>query len=295
MRVLGIVGSARRWGNSELVVRQVLRGAREEGAEVCLVRLTDLCIEPCTGCMRCTIGERPCPLDDDVDWLMDTLQAADGVALSAPTYFLGVAGTVKLVLDRLLMLAARLAGGFPPPRPAVTVVTAGLAGWRGITLPYLNALVSAFGYRPVASLAAIAPGPGEVLLDDDLMARLLAAGRRLAGGALEPEPVPPGICPTCYNDAFTLDGDRATCPICARQATVCHDEAGLHLAFEPEGEVGHRWTPERLREHIEEWVVATGPRFMARRAEIKARRGPYRQMDAAWLQPEQRSRHGDEP
>ncbi|HSJ55982.1 MAG TPA: flavodoxin family protein [Anaerolineae bacterium] len=285
MRVLGFAGSARRWGNSELVVRQVLRGARDEGAEIALVRLTDLRIERCTGCMRCAIGEQPCPLDDDMAWLMDTMQAADGAVLAAPTYWLGPAAAVKLVLDRLLMLTARLADRFPPPRPAVTVVTAGLAEWRGITLPYLNALVSAFGYRPIASLAAIAPGPGEVLLDDGLMARLLAAGRRLGRGELEPEPAAPGVCPTCHNDAFTLHGETASCPICARQATMRHDDAGVHLEFLPEEQAGHRWTPERLREHIEEWVVATGPRFIARRAEIKARRAAYREVDIEWLRP----------
>ncbi|MBN1661891.1 MAG: flavodoxin family protein [Anaerolineae bacterium] len=287
MRVVGFVGSARRWGNSEIVVRQVLRGAREEGAEIGLVRLTDLHIEACTGCMRCAIGEQPCPLDDDVGWLMDLLQAADGAVLAAPTYWLGPAATVKLVLDRFLMLTRRLAGGLPQPRPAVTVATAGLAEWQGITLPYLNALVSGFGYRPIASLAAIAPGPGEVLLDEALMARLLAMGRRLGRGELDPEPAPPGVCPTCHNDAFTLHGNMAWCPICARQAAVRHDEAGVHLEFQPEEGAGTRWTPERLREHIEEWVVATGPRFMERRAEIKARRAPYRAMDVEWLAPEE--------
>ncbi|MBN1658410.1 MAG: flavodoxin family protein, partial [Anaerolineae bacterium] len=284
---LGIVGSARRWGNSELVVRQVLCGAREEGAEIALVRLTDLRIERCTGCMRCTIGEKPCPVDDDMAWLIETLQAADGAVLAAPTYWLGPAAAVKLVLDRLLMLTARLANGFPSPRPAVAVVTAGLDEWRGITLPYLNALLSAFGYRPIASLAAIAPGPGEVLLDDELMARLLAAGRRLGRGELDPEPAPPGVCPTCHNDAFTLHGDTASCPICGRQAVVRHDEAGIHLESQPGGLASSRWTPEALREHIEEWVMATGPRFMARRAEIKARRAPYREMNVGWLTPDE--------
>jgi hypothetical protein len=40
-----------------------------------------------------------------------------------------------------------------------------------------------------------------------------------------------------------------------------------------------------LREHMIEWVMATGPRFLARRGEIKVRRRPYRKMDVEWLCP----------
>jgi hypothetical protein len=167
----------------------------------------------------------------------------------------------------------------------VTVATAGLEGWHGVTLPYLNALVAAFGFRPIDSLTAIAPGPGEVLLDEALMARLHDAGRRLGEGKLDPRPAPAGTCPTCRCDTFRLDGNRATCPICGRTATLTHNAAQVRLAFDPAGDAGHRWTPERLRAHMVDWVIATGPRFMAQRHEIKARRRPYREMDIAWLSP----------
>ena len=116
--VLGIVGSARRWGNSELLVRQALRGAQSEGAAARMLRLTDLCLEPCTGCMRCVIGAKPCRLDDDMAWLIETIEAAGGLVIAAPTYFLGPAAVVKQVLDRLLMVTGRVA----QPRKTQTLV-----------------------------------------------------------------------------------------------------------------------------------------------------------------------------
>jgi multimeric flavodoxin WrbA len=283
--ILGLVGSARPWGNSELLVRQVLQGAQDEGATIHMIRLSSLHLEPCTGCMRCAIGGKPCPLDDDMAWFIDVIQAADGLVLAAPTYFLGPAAVVKMVLDRLLMVLGRVEQQLPPPRPAVTIVTAGLEGWRGVTLPYLNALVHAFGYRPIDSLTAVAPGPGEVLLDEALMARVLKVGRRLGRGELEPSPPPRGVCPTCRCDAFVLEGERAVCPICAREAVVERDGDGVNLIFEPVEGDEHRWTPQGLRTHMIEWVMATGPRFMANRAEIKERRRPYRSMDVNWLCP----------
>jgi hypothetical protein len=48
---------------------------------------------------------------------------------------------------------------------------------------------------------------------------------------------------------------------------------------------GQRWTPEGLRAHMIDWVQATGPRFLALRAEVKARRVPFRQMGVEWACP----------
>jgi multimeric flavodoxin WrbA len=250
-----------------------------------MVRLTDLRLESCTGCMRCVIGDKPCPIEDDMAWLVEAIQATDGLVLAAPTYFLGPAAVIKLVLDRLLMVTGRVKEALPPPRPAATLVTAGLEAWRGVTLPYLNALVAAFGYQPIESLTAIAPGPGEVLLDDEVMALALAAGHRLGRGELEPAPAPPNICPTCRCDSFVLVGERATCPICGMGATVQRDGDVWKLVFDAATGLDHRWTPEGLRKHMVEWVMATGPRFMAHRREIKVRRRPYRQMEVDWLYP----------
>jgi uncharacterized Zn finger protein (UPF0148 family) len=265
-------------------------GARAQGAAVQMIRLTGLHLQSCTGCMRCVIGGRDCRLEDDMDWLIDAIQAADGLVLAAPTYFLGPAAVIKLVLDRLLMVTGRIEEALPPPRPAVTIATAGLDDWRGVTLPYLNAMVAAFGFRPIESLTAIAPGPGEALLDKELMAQILATGQRLGRGELEPAPAPPNVCPVCRCDSFTLKDSRAICPICGQEAALEQEGGEAKLRFDrvasaQDGGTEHRWTPEGLRKHMTEWVMATGPRFMARRAEIKTRRRPYRQVEIEWLCP----------
>jgi hypothetical protein len=267
------------------MVRQVLRGAQMEGAQVQLLRLTSLRLEACTGCMRCAIGSKSCPLDDDMPWLVDALRAANGLVLAVPTYFLGPAAVLKLVLDRLLTVTGDVERPLPAPRPAVTVAVSGLPDWRGVTLPYLNALVTAFGYRAIESLTAVAPGPGEVLLDDALMDEALAAGRRLGRGELEPAAAPDQTCPVCHCDSFMLQGNRATCPICGREATVEAEADGVRLRFDEAAGDQHRWTPEALRSHMVDWVQATGPRYLARRAEIKELRGPYRAMELEWLCP----------
>ena len=284
--VLGMVGSARPWGNSELLARQALLGAQAEGAGVRLIRLTSLNIQPCTGCMRCVIRGLPCPIDDDMTWLIETIEAADALVLSAPTYWLGPAAQVKLILDRLLMITGRVDRPLPPVRPAVTVATAGLEGWRGIALPFLNALVAGFGYRPLESLVAIGPGPGEVLMDAELMSRMWNAGRRLAHPMTNAEaPLSGGQgCPVCRCEAVVLDSDRARCPICGCEAAVEVREGKVLLQYIPGA--GHpRWSPEGLRAHMVEWVQATGPSYLTHRKSIVEKRAIYRQMLVQWLSP----------
>ena len=85
--ILDIVGYARRWGNSELMVRQVLQGASTGGSTARLLRLTALRIESCTGCMRCAMTGKSCRLQDDMAWLIDAVQAADALVLAAPPTF----------------------------------------------------------------------------------------------------------------------------------------------------------------------------------------------------------------
>jgi hypothetical protein len=154
-----------------------------------------------------------------------------------------------------------------------------------VALPFLNAIVGTFGYRTIDSLTALAPGPGEVLLDQELMARVFVAGRRLGRGELEPAPVPPNVCPICRSDCFVLNGARATCPICGREAAIEHDGHQITLRFDPVTGTHQRWTPEGLRAHVVEWVMATGPRYQAQRGEIKTRRAPYREKEIEWLHP----------
>ena len=55
MRILGIVGSRRKLGNTEIMVKEALKGARKEGADIALLRMSDLYIRECNGCEACVI------------------------------------------------------------------------------------------------------------------------------------------------------------------------------------------------------------------------------------------------
>jgi putative NADPH-quinone reductase len=106
-RVLGIVGSPRRSGNTEILVDEILRGAKEAGAKVEKVMLSDLEIGPCKACYACrTDGE--CIQVDDMQELLEKMKASQVWVLGTPVYWWGPTAQLKAFVDRWF---AKAAGG----------------------------------------------------------------------------------------------------------------------------------------------------------------------------------------
>ena len=103
MKILGIVCSSRKGGNTEILVHEALAGAEENGAEVDLLRLSEIEIAPCDGCVTChQTGE--CRINDDMQEVYKKLLAANGIILGSPVYFWSVSGQTKTLMDRTYAL-----------------------------------------------------------------------------------------------------------------------------------------------------------------------------------------------
>lgn len=99
--ILGLVGSPRRGGNTDVLVSAMLDAAREQGAAVESLYLNDLTIRECTGCHACWAG-KPCPLDDDMLAVYPKIVAADAVIFGTPVYWYGPTALMKACIDRLV-------------------------------------------------------------------------------------------------------------------------------------------------------------------------------------------------
>jgi multimeric flavodoxin WrbA len=106
MKILGILGSPRRQGNSEILLMAFLQGAREGGAAVTEVFLRDRKISPCQEIYHC-FKDGTCPIKDDMQGLYDQLLEADVVVLATPIFFYGVSAQAKAMMDRTQALWAR--------------------------------------------------------------------------------------------------------------------------------------------------------------------------------------------
>ena len=107
MNVLGISGSPRKGGNTEILVREALDAIQELGGETELVTVSGKTINPCDGCRAC-VKEGICHINDDMQEIYQQLLQSDGIMLGTPVYFNNVSAQAKAVMDRLYALFLHL-------------------------------------------------------------------------------------------------------------------------------------------------------------------------------------------
>ncbi len=86
MKVVGIVGSTRRGGNTEALTEVALAEIRKEGIETELISLAGKKIAPCDGCRGC-LESGKCHIKDDFDTVFAKMKEADGIILATPVYY----------------------------------------------------------------------------------------------------------------------------------------------------------------------------------------------------------------
>ena len=99
IRVLGIIGSPRRGGNTEILVDEVLEGAEEAGALIEKVILNNLNINPCQACNSCYKTGK-CIQNDDMSTLFEKMEQSRIWVLGTPIYWWGPTAQFKTFLDR---------------------------------------------------------------------------------------------------------------------------------------------------------------------------------------------------
>lgn len=257
VKLLGVSASTRVWGNCEAAAKSVLVAAREAGAKIDFIRLTDFNIEPCRGCFRCLARGKRCPSDDDLYRLLAEFQQADAIILGAPVYFLSPPAALVGLMDRLLTMGSlrerREAG-----RPAVTVTIMGNHKWRGVAEPLINMTVSLLGFDIAESMSLVSEGPGEILSLDGVVERFGEIGRALALGEPLQTQGREGTCPVCRADFFRIETGRVICPVCGAAGELgAFAEQGSSAISGDEARWGILW----LDKHIEDWVAPSVERY----------------------------------
>jgi len=279
MKILGLVGSYRKLGNTEVLVKEALMESQHCGAEVDILRLTDLRIEPCKGCMACAFKQEECRIPDGWSTFRDKLVESDAVILGAPTYLLGPAGIMKMITDRNIAFQAgalQHAG-----KPGAIIGVSGVREWEPFALPMLNVFMFTCGLRVIDQVMFYAQGPGEILLDDSAMKRARKVGFNVFEAASKPVEErtyvgDQGVCPVCHQNLFSVKNGILECALCQAKAEFKTVNGEAKLIFDSETLKGHRWSEEALLEHFFLAVLPSGPRFLKERDEIRKRARKYR-------------------
>jgi multimeric flavodoxin WrbA len=107
MKVVAFNGSARRKGNTALLLDHVTAELNKEGIQSEIVHLAGKSIQGCIACMKCHRNkDRRCTVDTDyLNECIAKMDAADGILLGSPTYFADVSTEMKALIDRAGMVA----------------------------------------------------------------------------------------------------------------------------------------------------------------------------------------------
>ena len=99
VKVLGIAGSRRRGGNTDVLLSEVLKGAASRGAEVKTLVLSSMKFSPCTHCDGC-LKTGLCIVKDEMQGIYTDFEQADVIVLATPIQFAGMTADLKAMMDR---------------------------------------------------------------------------------------------------------------------------------------------------------------------------------------------------
>lgn len=190
MKILGVVGSRRKKGNTFHLVNEALKPFIELGIDNQLIFLGDHEINACTGCEGCRETYR-CVIRDDMQKLYPLILESDAVVLGSPAYFYNVSADMKVFIDRCYCLEAfdeddrsiwmglneALGGKYAA---VVAVCEQQSEEDMGYTATVMEKSLAALGYRVICTVKALnCFAAGEVLESKNAMKAAREAGEKL--------------------------------------------------------------------------------------------------------------------
>lgn len=251
MKILAITASERKNGNSELAAKYI---AKKLNADLEILRLTKMRIEPCKACYACLYGKE-CEIDDDVDEILAKIDESDAVIISSPVYFLDATSKLKALLDRAF-LALQHMDSFSRKK-CVVLTHHGFAEGRGWASATHLMLARALCLNVLANIEIHATLPAEVVAKKENVEKLDLAAESLLSGE---KYVADGRCPVCLNTVFRCSGDKLVCPLCL-------SELDKNLSVLKEG----KWwlSREWFEEHFFKELLELKEEFKRRKGELK--------------------------
>ncbi len=184
-KVLVLLGSPRREGNSSLLAERIASGARSAGASVETLFLHEMKIAPCASCYACQKPEgEGCAIQDDMGGIYAKMLEAEAWVIASPVYWFGMSAQTKLWMDRCFALGSFREDAFTGRRIAIAMS-------YGDRDPFASGCVNALrtfqdAYRYVgADIVGMVYGSaleaGDITSDLDLMQEAEELGKELAG------------------------------------------------------------------------------------------------------------------
>lgn len=182
MKAMGIICSPRRSGNSEVLVREILKSSGCKDYEV--FYSNEMYIKGCQACYSCK-EQGKCAVEDDMQKIYKGIEEVDVVVFGTPIYMAGVAAQFKMVLDRLFAFlgpAPRFESRLPKGKKGVLIVTQGYENAKEYEthISQMKDAIASIGFEEVKVLSAPGlNGLGEVATRPSLMEKARKIGQSL--------------------------------------------------------------------------------------------------------------------
>jgi len=166
------------------LVRFVLSGAEEEGADTELLDLHDRKIEACTACDACALTGK-CVFDDDFLSIVQMMRLSDGIVLGSPVYIDNVSGQMKIFVDRL---ADSIHYQVLTGKYGCAVATTGSSGGEEV-VSYLNHVINYLGAQALPGMWVALEDDEQAIYGSEERARQLGRNlvRAISAGTRFPE------------------------------------------------------------------------------------------------------------
>ncbi|MCG6909502.1 MAG: flavodoxin family protein [Deltaproteobacteria bacterium] len=185
-KILVLLGSPRKKGNSTTLAKQIIAGAESAGAETESVYLNGLNIKPCQGCYGCKRKDsKGCVVDDDMQSLYPKIVGSDALVIATPVYWFNMTAQTKIFMDRCFGLfnADFTDNPLDKKRIAVAMSYGDSDAFKSGCVNALRSFQDAFNYvgaKIVGMVYGSAEQPGEISADENLMQQAEQLGRKLA-------------------------------------------------------------------------------------------------------------------
>lgn len=102
MKILIINSSPRRQGTISKMLDLMKQEAESLEVEINYIRVSELKVHPCIGCMKCREALKCCLPEDDAQQVLHFIEEADALIIGAPCYWGNMPGTLKVLFDRMV-------------------------------------------------------------------------------------------------------------------------------------------------------------------------------------------------
>lgn len=182
-KVLVILGSPRKKGNSAILAGQIAKGAAAQKTEVETVYLHGMDIAPCKACMECRKKDsKSCSIRDDMQKIFPKLVEADAWVIASPVYWFTMSAQTKTFMDRCFALPAYSDEPFRGKRLAIAMTYGGEDPFASGCVNALRTFQDAFAYTEseiVGMVYGSAMEAGGIRKNKKVMKEAFDLGKRL--------------------------------------------------------------------------------------------------------------------